>query len=208
MEEEIHPPGRSKIDLVLFQTGVGSFAAAGALYYARRYGDKRPTLICVEPLEAAGFLDSIVSGHGRPITAKGEARTIMAGLNCGTPSLNAWPVLKTYMDLFMAVPDDYAVEAVRECARAGIVSGETGAAGLAGLLALIVDPTLREAREAVGISRASRVLLINTEGDTDPDNYQRILKGERNDTHRLGAFPGLRRSNERTEPANTTIRKT
>ena len=165
----------AEIDLVFLQAGVGAFAAAGAAHYTMRYGENRPKLICLEPLEAAGFLDSINEGQGHPIPAKGKMETIMAGLNCGTPSLAAWPILKDSIDLFLGIGDGYAEEAMKEYAQWGVVAGESGASGLAALLALLQAPSLAEAKEKIGLNAQSRILLINTEGDTDPQNYQKIV---------------------------------
>lgn len=175
MEESLNPEGIPEIDFVFLQAGVGAFAAAGAAYYTLRYGNKRPKLICVEPLEAAGFLDSIDYGEGHPIPAKGTMKTIMAGLNCGIPSLAAWPILKDSIDLFLGIGDSYAEEAMKQYAKVGVVAGEAGAAGLAALLALMQAPALREAKAQIGLKAQSRILLINTEGDTDPENYQKIV---------------------------------
>lgn len=175
MENEINLREIPKIDFVLLQTGVGSFAAAGAAYYAGRYGSRRPKLICVEPLQAACFLDSMANGAGKPIAAKGSRETIMAGLNCGIPSITAWSILKDSVDLFLAVTDNYAESAMKKYAEAGIISGESGASGLAGLLALMTDPALEETRQKIGLDHKSRILLINTESDTDPENYLKIV---------------------------------
>ncbi len=99
-------------------------------------------------------------------------------LNCGTPSLLAWPVIRAGMDAFVAVEDGYAVEAMRLLAAGTggdpkIVAGEAGAAGLAGLLALLELPLAERAPLRVN----GRVLLVNTEGDTDPANYRRVVGG-------------------------------
>ena len=93
----------------------------------------------------------------------------MAGLNCGTPSLIAWPLVSQGIDVFVAAPDERAREAMRLLADAGIVSGESGAAGLAGLLELDADPDASPAREVLGLGPSSRLLLLSTEGATDPD---------------------------------------
>ncbi|MBF0279512.1 MAG: diaminopropionate ammonia-lyase [SAR324 cluster bacterium] len=178
MENEINLNEGPQIDFVFLQAGVGAFAAAGASYYTQRYGKHRPKLICAEPLEAAGFLDSIDFGEGSPIAAKGKMETIMAGLNCGIPSLAAWPILKDSIELFLAISDDYAEDAMRQFAASGVISGEAGASGLAALLALMKDPALADARKKIGIGEHSRVLLVSTEGDTDPENYQKIVRND------------------------------
>ncbi|NOY78644.1 MAG: diaminopropionate ammonia-lyase [Calditrichaeota bacterium] len=175
MEDSLHPPGSPEIDFVLLPAGVGGLAAAGTSYYVRRYGKNRPTLICVEPESAACFLDSVRFGHGEAVATTGALDSIMAGLNCGVPSPVTWPIIRDGMDFFLAIPDHYAEQAMRLYAREGVVSGESGASGLAGLLALTTSPALQEAVRQLGLGPDSRVLLINTEGDTDPESYRRIV---------------------------------
>jgi diaminopropionate ammonia-lyase len=99
----------------------------------------------------------------------------MAGLNCGTPSPVAWPLLSGGIDLFLAIEDERAREGMRKLAESGITSGETGASGLGGLLEILTGEHSAEMRERLGITRTSRVLLISTEGATDPANYARIV---------------------------------
>jgi len=113
--------------------------------------------------------------------------TIMAGLACGEPSIIAWPIIASGAAAFMAVPDEAAVEAMRLMASgqagATIVAGESAVAGLAGLIVLAQKP---EWRAAIGLDASSRVLIFGTEGDTDPDLYQRIV-GQSGDSIRAGA---------------------
>ena len=175
LEDSLNLKPKPQIDIIVLQAGVGAFAAAGASYYTQRYGADRPKVICLEPLEAAGFLDSIEFGQGEPIAAKGKMETLMNGLNCGIPSLAAWPILKDSAELFLAISDNYAEMAMRQLAGEGVVSGESGASGLAGLLALMTDPKLAEAKKAMGVNTDTRVLLISTEADTDPETYNRIV---------------------------------
>ena len=175
MEKTINLDDKANVDYVFLQAGVGAFAAAGASYYVRKYLEKRPALICIEPNEASGFLDSIEFGRGQPIAAKGKMETIMAGLNCGIPSLVAWPILKDSINLFIAISDNYAEDAMAEYFKEGIIAGESGASGLAGLIALLRDKNLKYAKNKLKITKKSRILVINTEKDTDPENYRRII---------------------------------
>lgn len=174
MEDSIHPESEPAVDVVFLQTGVGGLAAAGTSYYARRYGAKRPRLICVEPTDSDCFLESIRFGDGEPIPTRGAMQSIMVGLACGVPSPVAWPILKDGVNLFMSCPDRYAIEAMKLYRQNGIVSGESGASGLAGLLAMMWGTHTAEAREKLGLNAQARVLLINSEGDTDPVSYERI----------------------------------
>jgi len=165
---------------VLLQAGVGGLAGAGVAFYSRRPGAPRPRIASVEPTDADCLLESITSPAGEVRQGRGSQRSIMAGLNCGIPSLAAWPLLRAGLDLFLAVDDGYAEEAMRRLAsgRGGdprLVAGESGAAGLAGLLALCGEAALAQACAALGLGPGSRVLLVNTEGATDPEGYRRIV---------------------------------
>ena len=180
MESIIHQPDDPGVDIVFLQSGVGSLAAAAAWYYVHRYGPNRPTLISVEPTAAACLHDSIRYGGGGMTIARGDSNTIMAGLNCGTPSLAAWPIIKDGIDLFMAITDDWARRAVRTYNRPEggdpqVISGESGSAGLAACLALLQDGSMAEARRQLNINRDTRILLLNTEGATDPVNFAKII---------------------------------
>ena len=101
----------------------------------------------------------------------------MAGLACGEPSLLAWEILRYGADAFMSIPDAAALDAMRRLASPAppdipLVGGESGVAGLAGLAATAGDET---ARSALALDAGSRVLVIGSEGDTDPELYQRIV---------------------------------
>ena len=177
---QLEAAGRPDPDVVLLQAGVGGLAWAGTCFYARRSGPKRPRLVAVEPTEADCLLESIGAPDGAMRTARGRLRTIMAGLNAGTPSLVAWPLLRVGMDAFLALDDGDAEEAMRRlhAGTAGdprVLAGESGAAGVAGLLALCREPALAESRRALGLERDARVLVVVTEGATDPASYRRIV---------------------------------
>lgn len=98
-------------NFVLVQAGVGALAAAAVEHYRARR--ERPALVLVEPLEAAGLLESIATEGGQPRAASGRLATIMAGLNCAMPSLAAWPAIRRGVDLFVAIEDAWAEDAVR-----------------------------------------------------------------------------------------------
>ena len=175
MEDSINKPEKTDVDVVILPAGVGGLAAAGTSYYVRRYGADRPRLICVEPEQSDCFLQSILHGTGEPVATRGKLNSIMAGLNCGIPSPVTWPIIRDGMHFFLAIPDRYAIDAMRLYARQGIISGESGASGLAGLLALTTSKKLHKAKEQLGLDKETNVLLINTEGDTDPVSYGRIV---------------------------------
>lgn len=141
------------------QTGVGAFAAS----IVRHFGTTC-SVVGVEPTMADCVLASIEAG--RPVRIPGPQDSIMSGLNCGTPSLVAWPDVRDGIDWFAAVEDADAVLAMRVLAEDGIVAGESGAAGLAGFLAF---------RSELGLRPDDTVLVVSTEGATDPAGYQRAV---------------------------------
>ena len=96
----------------------------------------------------------------------------MACLACGEPSLLAWQELSRSANAFLAIDDAAAVDAMRRLAKLGIVSGDSGAAGLGGLLAIAGDAAMRD---AIGLDASSRVLLFSTEGATDPVRYAELV---------------------------------
>lgn len=151
---------------LFLQAGVGAFAAAAITHYAAE-GENRPVTVVVEPADAACLLASAENGEVTEVP--GPHRSTMAGLNCGMPSLLAWPTVRGGTDGYVAIPDERAHEAMRSLAQAGVVAGESGAAALAGLHALVDD---RAAADALGLTEASVVLVVNTEGATDPANYR------------------------------------
>ena len=178
---------QAPFDVVLLPAGVGGLAAAAAASLVMQHGAARPRLVCVEPEESACFLESILHGRGTPIPARGNQRSMMVGLCCAMPSLLAWPVIRDAIDLFLAIEDDLALAAMRLYHRHGITSGESGASTLAGLLALLGRAECAPARERLRLDRDSSVLLINTEGATDPENYRRVVSTQGDTTGKAPA---------------------
>ena len=106
----------------------------------------------------------------------------MAGLNCGTPCKSIWPVLKSVPAAYITCKDYAAAHAMRTYAEPVgddpvIVSGESGASAMGAALMVLERPELKAAREALGLGVDSVILLINTEGDTDPVSYRNIVEG-------------------------------
>ncbi len=170
IDEQLSALDAPQPDLVLVQNGVGALAAAVGAHYV---AGNDPLLVSVEPDDAACMLESLAAG--RIVTVPGPHSSIMAGLNCGTLSMVAWPVLQRTFRLCITVDDDRARRALRLRADAGIESGESGASGLAGLLALCDAPEFAEPRSRFGIGPDTNVLVFSTEGATDPDAYAAIV---------------------------------
>jgi len=139
-------------DLVVVPVGVGSFAQAVITHYRSRPAGRAPVLMSVEPTAAACVLESLRRGE---LVGVETGETVMAGLNCGTPSSIAWPYLRGGLDAAVAVADADSVRAAADLARLGVSSGFCGAAALAGL---------RAARGELGLGPDSVVVLLSTEG--------------------------------------------
>ncbi|MDH5751509.1 MAG: diaminopropionate ammonia-lyase [Deltaproteobacteria bacterium] len=178
-------PDGERPDLVLVQGGVGGLAAAVCAWLWESWGTSRPRFVVVEPERAACLMESALKGL--PVVVEGGLETIMGGLAAGAPSLDAWEILRRGADGFLAIGDDAARQAMCLLARgrdgdARIVAGESGGAGLAGLLSALEN---NGARQALGLNTQSRVLIINSEGATDPESYREIV-GEPPETVGMG----------------------
>lgn len=98
----------------------------------------------------------------------------MLGLDCGEVSLIAWEVLDRLADAFVLIPDEAALASMRNLNHMpGVAAGECAGAGLT-VLERSADQD--RVRTALGLDAHSRVLLIGTEGVTDPEAFQRLIE--------------------------------
>lgn len=167
IDDELERRNLDQPTAIFLPTGVGAFAAAGVAYYRNAGLDTK--LVTVEPADAACVLESLRAGE--MVEVPGPHRSMMVGLNCGNASLIAWPVLRSGVDFAIAIGDDRAAHAMRLLAAEHIVSGETGAASLAGAIGAVE----LGASALLGFDEDATVLCIVTEGATDPINYERIV---------------------------------
>ena len=169
-EQAVSPPTH-----VFVQGGVGGLAAASAAALRQLWGADSPRVIVVEPSLAACLFESARLGGVTNVEI--EAETIMAGLSCGEPSPLAWEVIGSEVSDFLIIDDQIVPPAVRRLARpaAGDPVIEAGESGVAGLAALIEAAESAELRTKLGLNAGSRVLLIGSEGITDPDIFARIM---------------------------------
>jgi diaminopropionate ammonia-lyase len=147
-------------DVVLVPVGVGSLALAALTHYRAADRAHRPAVAAVEPDTAACVLASLRAGA---LTRVRTGRTVMAGLNCGTPSSSAWTAMRDGLDAAVAITEEACVAACRLLADTGIDAGPCGGAALAGLRTLLAGPDDR-ARRALDLDERSTVVLLCTEG--------------------------------------------
>jgi threonine dehydratase len=84
----------------------------------------------------------------------------MAGLDCAVVSEAAWPSLRPGIHSTITVSDAEVHAAMKALAARGLAIGDSGAAPYAAVGAL---------------PERGRVLLIATEGPTDPEGYRRAV---------------------------------
>jgi len=170
MDQMVEPPTHA-----LVQAGVGGLASAICAQFWIGWGARRPRFIVLEPAGADCVFQSIEAG--RQVVVTGDLETVMAGLSCGEVSDLAWEILKGGADAAIAIDDAFALDGMRALADpAGgdppVVGGECSGGAVGALLALAQRPELMA---MLGLDRSSRVLLIGTEGATDPEIYTRVV---------------------------------
>lgn len=163
---------------VFLQGGVGGLAASVAAALRQHWGDRSPRVVIVEPEQAACLYQSARTGTAT--TVKITEETIMAGLSCGEPSEMAWDILTEEAADFLTIPDSIVAPTVRLLARPSggdpvIEAGESAVAGLAAVIAARHDAELSELLQ---LNATSRVLLIGSEGVTDPAIFAAIMSGQ------------------------------
>ncbi len=160
---------------VFIQGGVGGLASAVCGYFWDLWGERRPRFVVVEPEQANCLQQSAKAGE--PVVVEGDLETLMAGLACGEVSLLAWDILATGADDFMTLSEDAVPVTMRMLAKGyrqdpAVEAGESAVPGLA---AAIRARQSGEFAAALGLGRDSKILVIGTEGATDPELYQQLV---------------------------------
>jgi diaminopropionate ammonia-lyase len=172
---QLRQAGAGPLTHVFVQGGVGGLAAAVCAHLWEAMGTEAPVMVVVEPERADCLYQSARSWQ--PTPASGDLATVMAGLSCGEVSTEAWRILSKGARFFITIDDAPAIAAMRLLAHGGaasepIIAGESATAGLAALIATAADPALRE---LVELERDSSVLLIGSEGATDPALWRELV---------------------------------
>jgi diaminopropionate ammonia-lyase len=157
-------------DVVFIPVGVGALAAAAVRHYRRPGLARPPVLIALEPRNASCLLASVRAGT--VVTLSTRQNSIMSGLNCGTPSVVAWPETSTGFDLYVEIDDDSARDGMRLLAGVGIEAGECAG----GTVGAARDVLASSWRERLGLPEDATGLVVLTEGVTDPAAYAQIVR--------------------------------
>ena len=177
--EQLSEYGVERPTHVFIQAGVGSLAGAVQGYMAAKF-EECPITVVVEADKADCFYKSAEAGDGKPRFVGGDMQTIMAGLACGEPNTIGFEILKNYSEAFISAPDWVSAKGMRILGNPlvgdeKVISGESGAVTTGTLVSIMQDESLAELRKALKLDKNSKVLLISTEGDTDPDKYRSIV---------------------------------
>ena len=181
-DEAIEQMGDVKPTHIFLQAGVGAMSGGLTGYFADLFGDEnRPIITIVEPNKADCIYRTAEANDGKLHFVTGDMDSIMAGLCCGEPCTIGWDVLRDHADNFVSMPDYVAAKGMRVLGNPigddpRVISGESGAATLGFVAELMQNPSLDYLRKQLKIDENSVVLCFSTEGDTDRENYRRIVE--------------------------------
>ncbi len=166
---------------IFIQAGAGSLAGAVVGFFASMYpGAEKPFIVVAESAQCDCLRRTAEANDGQLHKAAGDLQTIMAGLSVGEACEVGWKILDRYADAFVACDDTIAATGMRLLGAPygqdrRVISGESGALGFGLAAALLRGDQYAETRKAFGLDENSVILCFSTEGDTDPENYQRIV---------------------------------
>ena len=164
---------------IFIQAGVGSLAGAVVGYFANRFKENPPVMVVVEANAADCLYRSAMQGDGSRVDVTGDMLTIMAGLACGEANTVSWDILRNHADAFVSCPDWVSANGSRIYGApvkgdTQVISGESGSVTMGLVHALMTKPEYKDIKEALKLDADSEVLLVSSEGDTDPDRYREI----------------------------------
>ena len=179
-DKQLKENGVDRPTHVFVQAGVGSLAGAVVGYFAHKYKDNPPVMVVCEASAADCLYRSAVQADGNLVNVTGDLQTIMAGLACGEGNTNGWDILKNHVTVFASCPDWMSAKATRIYANPlendpHIISGESGSVPLGLAYTALHDEDAKDLKEALKLDENSNILVISTEGDTDPVRYREIV---------------------------------
>ena len=164
---------------IFIQAGVGSLAGGVIGYFSNRFKENPPIMVVAEANAADCLYRSAMQGDGNRVDVTGDMLTIMAGLACGEANTVSWDILRNHASAFVSCPDWVSANGTRIYGSPlrgdkQVISGESGSVTMGLLHAIMTRPEYKDLKEALKLDENSEVLLVNTEGDTDPDRYHEI----------------------------------
>ena len=179
-DKQLKKNGVDRPTHVFVQAGVGSLAGAVVGYFAHKYKENPPVMVVCEASAADCLYRSAVQADGNLVNVTGDLQTIMAGLACGEGNTIGWDILKNHVTVFASCPDWMSAKATRIYANPlendpHIISGESGSVPLGLAYTALHDEDAKDLKEALKLDENSNILVISTEGDTDPVRYREIV---------------------------------
>ena len=164
---------------IFIQAGVGSLAGAVIGFFANRFKENPPVMVVCEANAADCLYRSAMQKDGSRVDVTGDMFTIMAGLACGEANTVSWDILRNHADAFVSCPDWVSANGTRIYAAPlkgdpQVISGESGSVTMGLVHALMTNPEYKDLKEALKLDENSEVLLVSSEGDTDPDRFREI----------------------------------
>ena len=179
-DKQLKENGIDRPTHVFVQAGVGSLAGAVVGYFAHKYKENPPVMVVCEASAADCLYRSAVQADGNLVNVTGDLQTIMAGLACGEGNTIGWDILKNHVTVFASCPDWMSAKATRIYANPlendpHIISCESGSVPLGLAYTALHDEDAKDLKEALKLDENSNILVISTEGDTDPVRYREIV---------------------------------
>ena len=179
-DKQLKENGVDRPTHVFVQAGVGSLAGAVVGYFAHKYKENPPVMVVCEASAADCLYRSAVQADGNLVNVTGDLQTIMAGLACGEGNTIGWDILKNHVTVFASCPDWMSAKATRIYANPlendpHIISGESGSVPLGLAYTALHDEDAKDLKETLKLDENSNILVISTEGDTDPVRYREIV---------------------------------
>ena len=147
-DQQLKEAGIDRPTHVFVQAGVGSLAGAVVGYFAHKYKENPPVMVVCEASAADCLYRSAMKESGDLVNVGGDLQMSAKATRIYANPLGNDP---------------------------HIVSGESGSVPLGLCFTALHDEDAKDLKEALKLDENSNVLVISTEGDTDPVRYREIV---------------------------------
>ena len=172
---------------IILQVGVGAFASSITAYFINKCLSnqylKMPKIITIEPMDAAPLYKTAKYNNCNDDklenVSDSQLESMMAGLACGILTEIGGQILNKYVTAYCRAKDFISSDSIRILANplgddTKILCGESGGVGVGLLFHIMMNEQYQEIKSKVDFDHNSTVLIINTEGITDPINWNKI----------------------------------
>ena len=182
IEQQLEENGYPRPTHLFLQAGVGSVAGGMTGYFTNRWKENCPKIVIVEPDRADCLFRTAKANDDQIHIVTGDMDSMMAGLCCGEPCTIAWEIIRNHATAFVSCGDGYAARGMQLLGYPlegdpAVISGESGAVPAGVVQGIMTEERLKTFRELLGMNEDSCVLVISTEGDTDRENYRKVMQG-------------------------------